>query len=103
MVLSKNRTVSQRKRLAATATHVCIGVSFCCCTQVIEHVEELKVVTQPASLGRALSSNHNDNEPETMGQPGVEKPLLEAMLGHGLRHPNVVETYKYATRQAEVC
>lgn len=37
-----------------------------------------------------------------MGHPGADQPLLEAVLGHGLQHANVVETYKYATRRAEV-
>ena len=65
---------------------------------MIEHVEELRAMKEPTALGHALSLEGTS----TMGQPGTDQPLLEAVLGHGLRHPNVVETYKYATRRAEV-
>lgn len=57
---------------------------------------------QPEAPGHALSLDPNGTPAGTMGQPGTDQPLLEAVLGHGLRHPNVVETYKYATRRAEV-
>lgn len=29
-------------------------------------------------------------------------PLLEAVLGHGLKHPNIVQTYQYATQATKV-
>ena len=35
-------------------------------------------------------------------QAGGSSPLLEAVLGHGLRHPNIVQTYKYATQAMRV-
>lgn len=70
---------------------------------MIEHIEELKTIRQPEALGHALSMDPNGTPAGTMGQPGADQPLLEAVLGHGLRHPNVVETYKYATWRAEVC
>ena len=57
---------------------------------------------EPTALGHALSLEGNGTPAGNMGQPGADQPLLEAVLGHGLRHPNVVETYKYATRRAEV-
>ena len=72
--------------------------------QVIEHVEELRVTKEPAAQGgRAPSLDPNGATPAgTLGRAGSGQPLLEAVLGHGLRHANVVETYKYATRRAEV-
>ena len=69
---------------------------------MIEHVEELRLAQQPSFPEHADSLDHNGNPADTMGQPGGGMPLLEAVLGHGLRHANVVETYKYATRRAEV-
>lgn len=70
--------------------------------QVIEHVEELTATKEPTALGHALSLGQNGTTAGTMGHPGSDQPLLEAVLGHGLRHANVVETFKYATRRAEV-
>lgn len=69
---------------------------------MIEHVEELRLAQPPSPTRHAGSLDHNGNPADTMGQPGGVTPLLEAVLGHGLRHANVVETYKYATRRAEV-
>ena len=69
---------------------------------MIEHVEELRLAHEPETLPHNLSLDHNGNPADTLGQPGSGTPLLEAVLGHGLRHANVVETYKYATRRAEV-
>ncbi|KAL3138629.1 hypothetical protein ABBQ32_006391 [Trebouxia sp. C0010 RCD-2024] len=70
--------------------------------KVIEHVEELRAVREPAALGHAPSLDQNGISAGTMGHPGADQPLLEAVLGHGLQHANVVETYKYATRRAEM-
>ena len=35
-------------------------------------------------------------------QTGGSSPLLEAVLGHGLSHPNIVQTYKHATQAMRV-
>lgn len=75
--------------------------------QVIEHVEELRVTKEPAAqdLNGATPAGTTPagaTPAGTMGRAGSGQPLLEAVLGHGLRHANVVETYKYATRRAEV-
>ena len=73
------------------------------CVQVIEHMEELRAMKEPTALGHPLSLGPTGTPADTMGQAATDQPLLEAVLGHGLRHPNVVETYKYATKRAEVC
>ena len=61
--------------------------------QVIEHFEQLQLIKETPEGGPQGPAG---------GQPASGTPLLEAVLGHGLHHPNVVQTYKYATRCAEV-
>ena len=66
-------------------------------------MEELRGMKEPTAPGNAPSLEGNGTPAGTVGQASTDQPLLEAVLGHGLCHPNVVETYKYATRRAEVC
>lgn len=68
--------------------------------QVIEHVEQLQQIKETPSS--EATAGQDGFQGDTQGQPGSGAPLLEAVLGHGLRHPNVVQTYKYATHNAEV-
>ncbi len=68
--------------------------------QVIEHVEQLQQIKETPS--NDPKAGQDGFQGDTQGQPGSGAPLLEAVLGHGLRHPNVVQTYKYATHHAEV-
>ena len=37
-----------------------------------------------------------------LDQAGNVSPLLEAVLGHNLSHPNIVRTYQYATQATKV-
>ena len=68
--------------------------------QVIEHVEQLQQIKETPS--NDPTAGRDGFQGNTQGQPEGGAPLLEAVLGHGLRHPNVVQTYKYATHNAEV-
>lgn len=66
---------------------------MCVLMQVIEHVEQLQRIQETPAGPHGGSG----------GQPASgAAPLLEAVLGHGLKHPNVVQTYKFSTRSAEV-
>ncbi len=67
---------------------------------MIEHVDQLQQIKETPATGQV--PGQDALEGDTLGQPGSGAALLEAVLGHGLRHPNVVHTYKYATRSAEV-
>lgn len=69
--------------------------------QVIEHVDQLQPIKE-TPFDEQTPGVQDGSQGGTMGRPGSGAPLLEAVLGHGLRHPNVVQTYKYATRNAEV-
>ena len=68
--------------------------------QVIEHVEQLQQIKETPS--NDPTAGRDGFQGNTQGQPEVGAPLLEAVLGLGLRHPNVVQTYKYTTHNAEV-
>lgn len=68
--------------------------------KVIEHVEQLQQIKETPS--NDPTAGRDGFQGNTQGQPGGGAPLLEAVLGLGLRHPNVVQTYKYTTHNAQV-
>lgn len=86
--------------------------------QIIEHFEQMHPIQEDASprtphypqqsRQMALQQGLNGENPQPdqaqqrYDQAGGVSPLLEAVLGHGLRHPNIVQTYEYATQATRV-
>lgn len=85
--------------------------------KVIEHFEQMHPIQENASprtphypqqrRQEALQQGLNGEQPlpeasesalHQFQQAGEFSPLLEAVLGHGLKHPNIVQTYQYATQ-----
>lgn len=78
-------------------------------TTVVTTTHSANMMQQPAPLANGTSDGDSQQSgtPAADGQANVAqgdgpKPLLEAMLSQEMAHPNVIKTYKYATRPAKV-